>query len=600
MSRQSKYAFVFLALSLLLPAIAFSGFGGGGPGGAKFTDPYTPPSGSLTVVGDVIASGGVIETDIWQGELAGNDHTRPMLLEAPTTGGNTGWYATATTAYWVLNAIPKMKWEDDQQNRMMELDDGGTTGNLTVTGSITTPASVSALNLQASGDLKLADSHGAIDSVNGNVHYLIHTIGNSAPDELRGLTNDGASAVAMRITAAQDFTNAGAKIASFGDNAITAYAEQAYVGFDGSIGTNTVRAFTAAGNVSVVDSAANNLSTFVDLGTTGALKVSGNQIRTQADTNSFTYSDGTNTLWTLVDDGTTGTVQVKRSQIDTVKALTSAGNVVVTDSADNTLATFTDTGTVGDFTSTRNIIAGAAGVVQTDTLKVLTGAGNESVQDSAGNGLATFVDLGTTGALKISGNEWRSNADTNSLTITDGTNTLVTVTDGGTFGNLTVGAYLLPTAGTTVPASTNPYFGYGGGGGNLAINAPSGTGLDFTVAGSAKLSIGNTGNTTMTGTLKPTSAGSGAAAITQFLKQTYVIDFPAFTAGVDQTSAQAMTGVAFGDACSVGTAADQSASIGGMSVFVTSAGNIKISISPVSTASTANPASDTFTVSCLR
>ena len=105
----------------------------------------------------------------------------------------------------------------------------------------------------------------------------------------------------------------------------------------------------------------------------------------------------------------------------------------------------------------------------------------------------------------------------------------------------------------------------------------------------------------VTGTITPTSAATGAAALTNILKQTFVIDFGAFAGGgASQNSAQAMTGVAFGDACSVGVDADTSAEYATAGVQVTSAGNIKIVIVPLTAAGTVNPASHTYTVTCIR
>ena len=74
-----------------------------------------------------------------------------------------------------------------------------------------------------------------------------------------------------------------------------------------------------------------------------------------------------------------------------------------------------------------------------------------------------------------------------------------------------------------------------------------------------------------------------------YMKASYTISFSAFTAGVNQTSVQAMSGVKFGDILSVATDRDVSASIGQISALVTSANNIKIVISPISTSSTATP-----------
>lgn len=102
------------------------------------------------------------------------------------------------------------------------------------------------------------------------------------------------------------------------------------------------------------------------------------------------------------------------------------------------------------------------------------------------------------------------------------------------------------------------------------------------------------------GALTPGSATSGAKAIAWIGRGTYIIDFAAFSAGVNQTSAQVLTGVQFGDTLTVSTSVDLSATIGQISAQVTSAGNIKIIVSPISATDTGNPGSATFTVTAIR
>lgn len=153
------------------------------------------------------------------------------------------------------------------------------------------------------------------------------------------------------------------------------------------------------------------------------------------------------------------------------------------------------------------------------------------------------------------------------------------------------------------PPSTAAGFGYNGS--NVISNTPSTKGFIWTVAAGTVMAL-DANNLTVsdnlicTGSIKPTSAATGAATLVNVLRGTYVIDFGAFTAGVNQTSAQTLTGVALGDCLTVGTSIDMSATIGQISAQVTSAGNIKIVVSPITTASTADPASCTYTVTAFR
>jgi hypothetical protein len=94
-------------------------------------------------------------------------------------------------------------------------------------------------------------------------------------------------------------------------------------------------------------------------------------------------------------------------------------------------------------------------------------------------------------------------------------------------------------------------------------------------------------------------SGAGALSWTSG-PQLYVIDFGAFSAGVCQTSAQTMTGLLNGDGCTVGTSVDASTYFGSLFVNVTSAGNFKLMACPISSSSTVNPASMTFTIQLAR
>lgn len=78
---------------------------------------------------------------------------------------------------------------------------------------------------------------------------------------IRSFPADGASAVGWRIEANTDFTTAGAKIASFGDNAGTSYAEKAFVDLNGggSFATLSATGVTAAKSAAYTATVADSL-----------------------------------------------------------------------------------------------------------------------------------------------------------------------------------------------------------------------------------------------------------------------------------------------------------------------------------------------------
>lgn len=265
------------------------------------------------------------------------------------------------------------------------------------------------------------------------------------------------------------------------------------------------------------------------------------------------FLDGATPKFTVLNQGGNGLVESRVMSLTTAKMLSAP--MMFEDASGNMLAKITDGGTTGGMTLTSsfNIV---------DTI-----AGGTSSVNFTKAGAATFSSTLTANNLQVSAS--------NASSITS-----------------------LIFASATSPATTNGFVNYDGT--NMIFNVPSTKGWTWNVAGSAQATLSNAGALTTVGSIKPTSGGSGAATLVLVGHGTYVIDFGAFTAGVNQTSAQALTGVAFGDTCSVGTSIDQSASIGVMGVQVTSAGNLKIVISPITIASTADPASATYTVNCYR
>jgi len=107
-------------------------------------------------------------------------------------------------------------------------------GTLNVTGAVLVAG---ALSTSGGQDISSA---GNVTATGGN----LFTAANARVSALTGQTNiassvaDGASAIAVRIIAMNDLVTAGAKIASFGDNATTAYAEKAYIDYLGALTLN--------------------------------------------------------------------------------------------------------------------------------------------------------------------------------------------------------------------------------------------------------------------------------------------------------------------------------------------------------------------------
>lgn len=103
-----------------------------------------------------------------------------------------------------------------------------------------------------------------------NDQWGIKAAGTTSPFQISGGHDDGASSVAVRIAAYDDYTTSGAKIASFGDAAGTTYAEKSYVDKDGYIGgTASMQIYSAAGS-----------SLVLRRGTTGVLSAGGATNRT--------------------------------------------------------------------------------------------------------------------------------------------------------------------------------------------------------------------------------------------------------------------------------------------------------------------------------
>ena len=167
--------------------------------------------------------------------------------------------------------------------------------------------------------------------------------------ELRSARVDGAAFTAVTISGAPDYTTAGMKILSIGDNAGTSYAEKAYVGYDGAVVSSLSfsTTATAAGNgVSIANGGmsrggggefqiyktgavpfelrdgveGNVLVHIYDDGTTGSMKITGTKSR-----GTITLSGGTGTATV-----NTGAVCVCSNATDTTASGCSVTNTTLT------------------------------------------------------------------------------------------------------------------------------------------------------------------------------------------------------------------------------------------------------------------------------
>lgn len=173
---------------------------------------------------------------------------------------------------------------------------------VTDTGNVTLPAYGQVNNGTGSGTAAVMIGGGEIYMVAGNANQFDFKANSvllgrptTVPIQIQSQNADGASAVGIRLAAYPDYTTAGAKILSIGDNAGVSYSEKAYVDYTGranfaglDLGANTL--------VSTSTVAAAN---FQFNGTGDSIIVDG--------TNAAYFKDSSNnTLVTIGDDGTSG------------------------------------------------------------------------------------------------------------------------------------------------------------------------------------------------------------------------------------------------------------------------------------------------------
>lgn len=179
------------------------------------------------------------------------------LLAYPGVGGGgtapttfTGFSGTITSAQMIDPYVPV----DGTMN---------VTGAFTASGIVTGSSGITGVN--------------GTWTTNGAYNRLTGTGGTGW--DLFSVTADGASAVGNYIRVSADYTTAGAKIASFGDNAGTSYSEKAYIDLNGNIGL-------AGGNVAV---SANAGRLSID-GTTSTRMLANGAIRVEANTSRVTVT----------------------------------------------------------------------------------------------------------------------------------------------------------------------------------------------------------------------------------------------------------------------------------------------------------------------
>lgn len=488
---------------------------------------------------------------------------------------------------------------DDGTNTLATVFDDGTTGSIGTSATrmglngvaeIRNTSNTSIISFVNAADIKFTPSGGSVDfdqwkplTGGGN---LVAIGGGAVILQNAGVTVAQTNASGFAITGAETITG-GADITQM---KIICNATQT---------TNCFQVFKSDGTTNVVFAQATTNGGKLQLGGSPAL-----QFNVQSDGQINSGSDPTMGLYLSGDGGKQVEARGDVTDAASKKAVVLNNGVTITNataeivSVQNNNTEKLSIGLGGNSNVNVDAVASLSGSL---TLKSLTNAGNQVlVLDTSGT---TVMAVGTLGDGKngIRGSTSQDlrikSGDTKDLRLSSSNGQVIHLG-----GSTAAGAYF--DVAQVVPSDSTITIAAGGGirSSNYTTITDGDTMVFADRAGNTLFQLTDAGTTSaaLVGGTLTIGAGTGSHFVTQFLTQGYVIDFGAFTAGVDQTSAQAMTGVAFGDACAVGTSVDQSATIGAMTVLVTSAGNIKISVSPISTASTANPASATYTVSCWR
>lgn len=254
--------------------------------------------------------------DRW-GPVAALASFLPLLIAASMNGASMGGGVYATTGQLdniqVLTAGGNLVIQDSTPNTLLTIVDAGTTGALrfvtggqieianTDTFEITdgTNTLVAIADSGATGNMTLGQytastyflSNGVLMGDMGvNSGQVIYTNSNSNDFAVTSANDDGASAVAVTLGAFDDYTTAGAKAVSFGDDIGATFDELAYVMVGSVLGANNWRVLTAGGNLVVQESAGNAGATFFDDGTTMSMQLTGTKSRS-----TITLSGGTGT-----------------------------------------------------------------------------------------------------------------------------------------------------------------------------------------------------------------------------------------------------------------------------------------------------------------
>ena len=179
----------------------------------------------------------------------------------------------------------------------------GLTGDVTTTGGLILAKSIS-------------QQGGGFSNIFNGALYANNLIGTSSgvnPTQLTGLINDGASAVAVQVSAFNNLTTAGSKIVSFGNNKQGGYSEKAYIDKDGLVSGLSFTSTAASGAVAFTTT---NTGARLNLGNSARyLYDNGSSIAVNASLAVDSISDLTNTTLTLAsnvaDSGSAVAVNIK-------------------------------------------------------------------------------------------------------------------------------------------------------------------------------------------------------------------------------------------------------------------------------------------------
>ena len=504
--------------------------------------------GGYTLTGNIVGSGsptlsglGTINgATISGGTLSGGSVSGGTITGGSVSGGtlsggtytNTG--ATVTGSYAIQIGDTGSLTITDGTNTIFSLADAGTTGNLSGLNNLTASGTINFADLGGvfSGSrVILTDATGTLSSLSdGTSNQILSTNGSGTVSwngiaDLGGVTGTGAatrvafwsgtSALSSNANLYWDNTNSRLGIGTATPGTTLDVAGSTTLGgavsISGNItgsGSNTLSNFgtingatISGGTLSGGTVSGGTLSggTYTSTGAT----VAGNFTTTIGDGSSYFINDAlANTLLSLVDNGSTATLNVNTLAASNIGPFTLTGNI--TGSGSPTLSGF---GTINGATISGGTLSGGS----------VTG-GSISAGTISGSTLSggTYSNTG----LIVSGSYSARIADAGAFTITDGTNTLFSLSDGGAAGNLSNLANLTATGDITFGSLGGSFSGsrltLTDTDGLLSSLADGGSNTILRTDGSGNLSwvtVASLGGVTGTGTANRVTFWTGTSAV---------------------------------------------------------------------------------------